>query len=221
MSEAQPAVAAAPDAVQLPLCITSKDLYIPTSQNFHFKKDNLGQKRPTINLVLMTPTLEGILSALQDTKQAQYIIDLVSADIYKGARSQVGDEQKPVNKQEELDTSKLTIEAIANMPKAERTGGGISKEVWEEFGKDFLAVMPGITGNTVEHVGNAAKHLIAKFQYVKNQKKVISFLKERLNLWYSNTPNAEEFAECFDFLDEKAATLLQADEASLLSNLGM
>ena len=105
------------------------------------------------------------------------------------------------------------------MPKAERTGGGISKEVWEAFGKDYVSVMPGVTGKSADQVGNACKLLLAKFQPVKTNKKVISFLKEQLALYFSSTQNAEEFQECYEFLDSKAESLLKADEASLLANL--
>lgn len=202
-----------------PTAMTSKDPYILKSYKFHFKKDDLGNKRPSIDLALATPTLEGVISALGNEKQAEYIIEVLAQEIYKAARLQVGDEQKPVNKQEELDPTKLTLEALANMPKAERTGGGISKEIWEAFSKDYIAVMPAITGKSAEQISNAAKLMLAKFQPVKTQKKVLSFLKDQLSMWYSNTQNAEEFAECYEFLDEKAKTLLAADEASLLANL--
>lgn len=215
-----PAVPKADAAAPVINALTSKENYLPNSYKFHFKKDDLGNKRPSIDLVLMTPTMEGVIAALiSDEKQALYIIDVLSQEIYKAARLQVGDEQKPVNKQGELDTTKLTIEALANMPKAERTGGGISKEIWEAFSKDYIAVMPGITGKTAEQIANAAKLMLAKFQPVKTQKKVLGFLKDQLNLWYTSTTNAEEFSECYEFLDEKAKTLLAADEASLLANL--
>jgi hypothetical protein len=199
--------------------LTSKEAYMPRSFKFHFKKDDLGVKRPTIDLVLRVITLEGLIAALGDPKQAEYVLDVLSNEIYKAARSQVGDDTKPVNKQEELDDSKLTIEALANMPKAERTGGGISKELWEAFSKDYIATMPAVTGKTADQVSNAAKLMLAKFQPVKTQKKVLTFLKDQLNLWFTSTQNAEDFTECFEFLDEKAKTLLAADEASLLANL--
>lgn len=189
------------------------------NQKFHFKKDKLGVKRETLSLDLNYPTLDGVINALADPKQAEFIIDVLSDEIYKAARLQVGDETKPVNKQEELDESKLTLEFLANQPKAERTGGGISKEIWEEFAKDYVEVMPAATGKSADQVSNAAKLLLAKFQPVKTNKKVIAFLQEQLALWFSSTPNAEDYTECFDFLNEKAKTLLAADEASLLANL--
>ena len=52
---------------------------------------------------------------------------------------------------------KLSWDFISNMPKAQRSGGGIAKEVWEEFGKDYISVMPDVTGKKVEQVTKAAK----------------------------------------------------------------
>lgn len=186
---------------------------------FHFKKDSLGNKRPTINLTLPYITLDGLIDALNDETQQAFILDVLNAEVYKAARMQVGDESKPVNKQEELDLSKLTLEALANMPKAERTGGGISKEIWEAFAKDYVEIMPGITGKPLDNVVNASKLLLAKFQPVKTNKPVIAFLREQLATWFSKSPNAEDFQECYEFLDNKADTLLKADEAALLQNL--
>lgn len=215
-------VAGAP-AVATPAASTTAGVQHPATMKrpfkYHFKKDKLGVKRATIELAIPVPTVEGVIQMLNDPKQTEYLLEVLAEQAYKAARDQVGDDAKPVNKQEELDESKLTMEALANMPKAERTGGGIGKEVWEAFSEDYIAVMPAITSKSAEQVGNACKLLIAKFQPVKTNKKVIEFLKGQLALWFSSSTNAEEFQECYEFLDAKADTLLKADEAALLANL--
>lgn len=188
--------------------------------NFSFRKDKTtGNKRASFKLKLPVPTFAGLVEALQDEKQQQYVIGLISDDIYKAARVQVDDESKPVSSQSELDLSKISLKHLAYLPPAERRGGGIAKEVWEAFEKDYVAVMPGLTGKDVERVTNAATILGKKFQPVKTQKKIITFLKEQLALWFSNSENAEEFQEVYDFLDNKATELLATDEAKLLEAL--
>lgn len=199
--------------------LTAEGEVLPTKYKFHFKKDKVGEKRPTIELSIDTVTYNGLLKALEDPKQAEYILDVLAQEQIRAARVQVGDETNPVNTQEQLKADKLSIKALAYMPKAERTGGGISKETWEEMFKDYIEVMPGITGKNAEQVGNAAKLLLAKFQPVKTNKKVIGFLQGQLAQWYAATPNQEDFAECYEFLENKAKTLLEADEAALLANL--
>lgn len=194
-------------------------LSAPVVFKFSFKKDELGNKRKTIELMLPCPTAAGAAAMLRDEKQTTYLLEVLESEVYKQAREQVGDEVKPVNLQSELDETKLTMEYIANLPKAERRGGGIAKEIWAGFAADYIAVMPSLTGKNAEQVGNAAKLLTAKFQPVKTNKKVIAFLKEQLGMWFTNTSNAEEFAEVYDFLDKKAEVLQLADEAALLANL--
>lgn len=202
-----------------PVRLETNETVHPVAFKFSFKKDDLGNKRPTIELTLKCPTKHGVEVMLEDEKQTEYLLDVLEGEVYKQAREQVGDEVKPVNSQEELDESKLTMEYIANLPKAERRGGGIAKEVWAAFAADYISVMPALTGKNAEQIGNAAKLLTAKFQPIKTNKKVISFLKEQLGMWFTNTSNAEDFAEVYEFLDKKAETLLQADEAALLANL--
>lgn len=192
---------------------------VMTPTKFHFKKDELGNKRPTIDLQLPMLTLEGLGEALADEKVQQLVLSTINDVIYTQARAQVGDEQKPVNTQEELDVSKLNIIAIANLPPAERRGGGISKEVWEAFSKDYLAVMPAATGKSAEACGNAAKLFVGRLQACKTNKPVLKVLRDLLAVYTKTSQSIEEFAEVVEFLDKKAETFLNTDEATLLANL--
>lgn len=200
---------------------------------FHFKKDELGEKRPTVELLVPVPTLDGLIEKMQDATPAPdgkgtngekvqaLVLELLANTIASHTRLQVADEKNPVNTQEGLDLSKLDLTYIANIPPAERRGGGISKETWEAFFKDYIAVMPEKTGKSVEQVTNAAKLLVARLQPVKTQKKILAFLKDQLNLWYSSTSDdsKEEFAEVFEFLGNKVDEFMKRDEAELLANL--
>lgn len=217
---AVPEVPVAGSPAAIAAAVNAKTDAIKVEKKFHFKKDKLGNKRPTIALAIPKPTLDGVINGLGDEKIRDFILEILEEVVYKAARDQVGDDNKPVNKQEELDSSRLTLQFLANMPKAERTGGGISKETWEEFGADYAAVMPSRTNFSTEQIANAVKIFVGRFQPVKTQKKIITFLKGQLALWFANTPNQEDFQEVYDFLDQKAETLLAADEASLLANLG-
>lgn len=184
--------------------------------------DDLGNpvpKRPSFKAHLPVPTLDGVLAALRDEKQREFVLDIISAEIYNAARIQVNDEEKPVAAAEDFDTAKLSLHFLANQPASERRGGGIPKETWEEWSKDYIEIMPGATGRDLEKVQNAAVLFLKKFQPVKTNKPVLKALHEYLNLWAATTERLEEFADCFEFLDKKIETLLNADEASLLSNL--
>lgn len=176
----------------------------------------LESKRPTIEQKIPVPSVEGIIAILEaGGKQLELLLDTVADVIYGRAREVLADDEKLT----EVPLDQLTWEIIANLPKAERKGRGIPKDVWEDFSKDYIAVMPSVTGKTAEQVGNAAKILLNKFAQVKTNKPVINLLKGQLALYLNSSPNAESYSECVEFLVNKADTLLAADEAALLDAL--
>lgn len=190
--------------------------------NFFFKKQTLEggveTKRPTVTLKLPFPSVEGIIEILQaGGKQLELLQEAIKDVVIKQAREFVNADEAIT--QDTLPIDKLSWEAIANMPQAERRGGGIAKEVWESFAKDYIAIMPGVTGKTEDKIAMAAKVFLKKFADVKTDKKVITLLKGQLALYTTNSPNVEEYTECVEFLDKKADTLLAADSSSLLEAL--
>jgi len=190
---------------------------------FHFKtvKDETTKvetKRPTVALSIPVPSVEGIVKSIETGGKAlELLVEVVRDMVIARAREIINDNENIT--QENFPLESLAWEAIAALPKAERRGGGISKEVWEEFSKDYIAVMPGVTGKTAEQIGNAAKILLNKFNQVKTNKPVLKLLSAQLGLYTANSPQAESFTECVQFLMDKADSLLNMDEAALLANL--
>jgi hypothetical protein len=187
--------------------------------NFRTMKDEatgLETKRATIETKIPVPSVEGIIAILEaGGKSLELLQEAVADVIYQRARELLAEDEKATD----VDVSKLSWEVIANLPKAERKGRGIPKELWEEFAKDYVAVMPSVTGKTAEQVGNAAKILLNKFSAVKTNKPVLSLLKGQLALYLNSSPNAESFMDCVEFLNGKAEQLLNVDEAALTANL--
>ena len=175
-------------------------------------------KRPTVVLELPLLSVEGIVKVFEaGGKQLDLLVEAVREVQISRARELVNEKEDITA--ENFPYAELSWETIANLPKAERRGGGIPKEVWEEFSKDYIAVMPSVTGKAVEQVANAAKILLNKFQLVKTNKAVLKLLKEQLAIYANNSPKAEEFEACVSFLAEKADTFLALDDAALLANL--
>jgi hypothetical protein len=176
-------------------------------------------KRPEFKIALPIITLEGLQSALADTKQRDYVLSVLEAEVYKEARYQIDDNTPPVNSQSELDVSLLTLSYLANQPPSERRGGGISKETWEAFAEDFINVMPGLSGDRpVEKIQMAASIFVKRLAPVRGKKKVVQFLKDQLALWFQHTQAKEDFADCYLYLDGKCDEYLTAEE-DLLANL--
>jgi hypothetical protein len=196
---------------------------------FNFKKTDLKDsdgkvigetKRPSLELKLPVPSVEGIIEILQkenNAKELELLLEAVRDVVTARARDIINDDE--AISADTFPYKELSWEAIANLPKAERRGGGISKEIWEDFTKDYIAVMPGVTGKTAERVELAAKVFINKFSTVKTDKPVLKVLRDQLALYANSSPNAEKFAECIEFLTNKANGLIDADSSKLLDNL--
>lgn len=191
--------------------------------SFRKTKNELGEeiKRPTIKLDLPVLTIDGLVDSLSsDIKVQNFVLDLIADAVKSAAKDQVDDENNPVNTQEELDLTKLQIGYLASQPKAERTGGGISKEVWEAWAADYIDVMVSATNAKEDHVKNAVGIFVKRYAPVKSHKPVLTKLRERLAIYATNTKNLEEFAEVVEYLDKRAETLLKADPAAdLLENI--
>lgn len=195
---------------------------------FHFKSQKLTDaqgndtgetfKRPTVEVTLPVPSVEGLIAIIEAGGKQLELLQEVAADVIASAARDIINEKEDVT-QDNFPMDKITWEFIANMPKAERRGGGISKESWDDFCKDYITVMPAITGKPVEAVTNASKIYLNKFASVKTNKKILNLLKDQLGLYLDNSPNAETHVECVKFLVEKAERLLQISDEELLSNL--
>lgn len=190
---------------------------------FHFKtqkdKDSgIETKRPTVELKLPIPSVEGIINILQaGGKQLELLQAAVSDIVIAQARSILNENEQMIA--DNFPVEQCTWEFISNMPEAEKRGRGIPKEMWEEFAADYIEVMPSVTGKTSDQVALAAKLFLNKFQQVKTNKPVVGKLREQLAIYANNSKQAENYADCIKFLDEKAEALLQADETALLANL--
>jgi hypothetical protein len=187
---------------------------------FHFKKvvdkeSGIETKRPTVELKLPVPSVEGIIAILEaGGKQLELLQAAVEEVVVGQARSLLTDNEAMT--EADFPLNQCIWEFIANMPEAEKRGRGIPKETWADFAADYITVMPGVTGKSAESVSLAAKLFITKFQSVKTNKPVIKKLREQLAIYFNNSSNAEQFTDCVKFLDEKAETLLNADDTATL-----
>jgi hypothetical protein len=185
--------------------------------NFKTTKDKeTGEesKRPSIELKLPVPSIEGIVTILQSGgKQLELLQEAVSAIIVAQARSILNDNESMTV--DLFPAEQCTWEFIANMPEAEKRGRGIPKELWDDFITDYVSVMPKLAGKTEEQVALAANLFAKKLAPVKTNKKALNKLAEQLAIYLNSAPSAESYFDCIKFLDEKIKLLLNAETAKV------
>jgi hypothetical protein len=168
-----------------------------------------------VELKLPVPSVEGIVAILEKGgKELELLQDAMYDVIRSQAASIVSDDEKV--SQANFPTSSVLWSAIANMPKADRRSSAIDATVWEAFAKDYIEVMPSVTGKSVEAVTNATVVYLKKFAIVKTNKDVISKLKDQLALYLEHSKNVEQFQEILDLLISKADSYLSANDVELL-----
>lgn len=190
---------------------------------FHFKsvKDEatgLSTKRPTVEIPVVVPSVEGIVEILKKGGAGLSLLQEAVEYVVVSRAREIINEREDIT-EDNFPYNELLWDNIANLPKAERRGGGIAKETWEEFAKDYILVMPSVTGKSAEQVANAAKIFLNKFSSVKTNKPVLKLLKAQLAIYINNSPVAESYADCLDFLNNKAESLINLDDAALIANL--
>lgn len=223
-TEGTPAAAPAVVESMLPKVQAKFDNTVDVQEvNFSFRKvtdDKTGveSKRPTITLPVLKPSVEGLVAIFEAGGKGLELLLEAAADVVISRARELINENENMTA-EDFPYDKLQWQAIAELPKAERRGGGIPKETWEEFIKDYIAIMPSLTGKTVDKVENAARNFGNKFAAVKTNKKVLGLLVDQLGIYTEGATNAEQFLECINFLTEKADKLMNMSEEDLLANL--
>lgn len=152
------------------------------------KNKETGEQRSSVELVLPVPNQEGVAALLmsEDPKVSGFIVDLVESALSDYARKLVGDDLE--FNQAKLDAliaeGKFNIETLATLPRSERNS--IGKEDLEAFAKDYVVIMPAVTGKSVESVQTAAGLFMERFKRCAGQNDVLNVLKTRLGQFMEN-----------------------------------
>ena len=193
----------------------------PVTFNFKKSKDKdtgIETIREAVQLAIPYPSVDGIVAILENGgKELELLQDAIGDVINAQARELLYEDT--AMSAATLPVDKLSWKFIANMPKAQRRGGGIPKETWEAFGKDYIAVMPAATGKNTEQVTNMAKILTTKLANVKTNKDVLELVVEQITIYADNSENVADFADCVEFLAKKADDLLNVSPEELLAAL--
>lgn len=190
---------------------------------FNFKKSvdkdtGIETIRKPVDLAIPYPSMDGIIAILEaGGKGVELLRDAIETIVNQQARELLYDDLKLTAATFPVD--KLSWEYIANIPKVARRGGGIPKEVWEAFALDYIAVMPEVTGKEVDQVTRMSKILTGKLAAVRTNEPVLNLVIEQLTVYADSSENISDFAECIEFLINKAETFLNVEPEDLLANL--
>ena len=190
---------------------------------FHFRKvtdpdTKIETKRASVLLPLPTPSVEGLIDIIQaGGKALELLIEAAQGIVIEQAREYINNNEDVTSTN--FPFAMLDWNTIANLPKADRRGGGIAKEVWEDFAKDYILVMPALINKSPEAVTMATKIFLTKFANVKTNKAIIAKLKDYLAIYINNTARGEEFVEAVEWLNKKADVLIATGEENLLNAL--
>lgn len=211
------------------------------------EKSGVETKRPEVNVKLPVLNFDGIAAILRRyagafaAQQADPENELAKAELLAATKeyelltsavqnvyeSKIKDflGENPQITTQSFPYDQFTWTAIANEPESERRGRGIAKEIWDEFLKSYIAVMPGATGKTEANISKQAAILGQKLNPLKNHEdkdKILPKMKEQLSIYMNVAGNdAETFAPCVQFLLEKADKILNTEQqADLAANLG-
>lgn len=184
---------------------------VRTPVDFNFRTKD-GYKRPTVSVELDLPTAEGVATLLgsEDPKVVSLVTDTVAALLTSYVRGFV-DADVDFD-QAKLDAlvaeGKISIEAIANLPKSERSM--LTKEDLEAFAKDYMEVMPAATGKSAEKVAAAAGLFIERYKRVAGDNAVLAVLQEQLGVFMEHaTPDMIQTHErVLTYLASKVEELL-------------
>jgi hypothetical protein len=181
---------------------------------FRFKKDKMGNQRPTVELKnVPVPNENYVITILEKGgKELKLLMEVMASTVRSAAAAIVSDDEKITA--DNFPMEKVSWEAIANQERAERAT--ISQETWEAFAKEYLEIMPALTNKTPEQLGNAIQVYLKKFAIIKTNKKVLEKLKEQLTIFVENTKNGEDFADIIELLQGKLELYLNSNDVELL-----
>lgn len=190
---------------------------------FNFKKSidketGITTIRNPVDLAIPYPSVEGIIAILEKGgKGLELLVETIELAITQQARNLLYEDT--ALKADTFPVDKCSWEFLANIPKAQRRGGGIPKDVWDAFAADYIEVMPEATGKDADQVGRMAKILTNKLVQIRTNEPVLQLVVEQLAVYAGASANVEEYQECLDFLINKADTFLNVKPEDLLANL--
>ena len=176
-----------------------------------------GRKHPDVVVSLPVPDTEQVIQLLaQEGPVRKMLMDAVEDVIFSAGRQQINSylENNPDGTftNEMFDLSKLTLEAIALIPKKERGAWAPGKEDLDAFCEDYKQVMVHDIGYDAKRVGTHCNNFSKGLIKIKNDKPILAKVKELLLTWAAKSPNIDEHQQTYDWFVARIEKWLKAEE---------
>ena len=157
-------------------------------------------KRQPVTVTLPLLSKDQVLEILMsddavNSKAQELIVEQVNAVLAAEVRSQLDElptyEEVDVSK---IDFSKVDFVALANTPRATRSGGGISEETWADFEADFIEVLTTKTSTEEASAKKVVTLLTKRLKDVSSKEVVLNKLGEYLDTWFTQTTEEKQVA---------------------------
>lgn len=181
------------------------------------------RKLPQLTVALPAYSAEEIIIALSEAGPVQdFITGLVSGAVALAARSMINEYESENPACSEIPASAVNLDGLTLAELASTStvsGSAIGDEDMAAFFADYEGVMPEVTGKSLDTIKKHTTIFKAKFQNVKNDKRVLALLMENLMGWKKSSLNAGEHAQVFAMLQNKATGYLNKEAKPLVELL--
>lgn len=185
---------------------------IENTYNFRTKEIN-GEKvqRAPVSLMMELPEVEDIIDYCnsEDPKVRDLAVSTIRSVILSHVKGFVDDNESFCQESYDglLAEGVVTFEAIANLPKADRNQ--VTKAELEAFAESYIAVMPELTGKSVEKVSAAAALFVERFRRCAGEVGVLEILAGQLGI-YAESDAAAAHERAVSSLADKLADLMSS-----------
>lgn len=186
-------------------------------------------KRQAVVIAVPSLTKDEVLEILMsddpiNSKAQDLIVEQVNAVLAAEVRSQIDDLPTYLEVDvAKIDFTKVNFVALANTPRATRSGGGISEESWDDFGTDFVTVIVPVKNITEEQAKKVVTLLTKRLKDVSKQEVVLDKLSEYLDAWFASTSAASQvsLAQVYERLSKRIEGYKSAVNDDPLASLGI
>lgn len=164
-------------------------------------------------------TVEDLATILtgSDEKAKELLVSQANQVVVDAVRAQLDEQDNHVEIDvSKLDLSKADFAYMANLPPAQRTGGGIPSETWDAWATDYVATLVRVAGKTEAVASNSATIFRTNLKEYRFSPEWLKALQGNLQTWFTSSTEAAEFVTIYERLNTRLEGYLK--DATAVAN---